>query len=108
VTLMTIHASKGLEYKHVFVTGLEDGLFPHQRMDERGTKDEEEERRLFYVALTRAKEQVHLSYAQTRTIFGQRNTQMPSEFLLDIPDTYIETDDGGGATAATERVVYLD
>jgi len=108
VTLMTIHASKGLEFAHVFVTGLEDGLFPHQRMDERGTKDEEEERRLFYVALTRAKAQVHLSYAQTRTIFGQRNTQMPSEFLLDIPDSYIETDDGGGVAAATEKVVYLD
>lgn len=113
VTLMTVHAAKGLEFAHVFITGLEDGLFPHERMDEKGTADTEEERRLFYVALTRAKDQIHLSYAQTRTVFGQRLTRMPSEFVLDIDAEYIEGEEMGGGQGGQgggkgERVVYLD
>jgi DNA helicase-2/ATP-dependent DNA helicase PcrA len=107
VTLMTVHAAKGLEFRHVFITGLEEGLFPHERMGERGVKDEEEERRLFYVALTRAKEKVHLSYAQMRTVFGQRLPRMPSEFVMDIDEKYIEVD-GYANEDGREKVVYLD
>lgn len=106
VTLMTVHAAKGLEFTHVYVTGLEDGLFPHERMNEQGTKDEEEERRLFYVALTRAKEKIHLSYAQMRTVFGQRLPRIPSDFLLDIDEKYIEA--GESFTDQPTRTVYLD
>jgi DNA helicase-2/ATP-dependent DNA helicase PcrA len=91
VKLMTVHASKGLEFKYVFVTGLEDGLFPHQRQNEGQTgEDREEERRLFYVALTRAKEKLFLSFANFRTIFGSRNINSPSEFIADIPADLLE------------------
>ncbi|MBN2094092.1 MAG: UvrD-helicase domain-containing protein [Candidatus Zambryskibacteria bacterium] len=92
VRLMTIHASKGLEFSYVFITGLEEGLFPHDRdQDEILSEEEaEEERRLFYVALTRAKKKLFLSYAQTRTIFGNKGSNIPSEFLLEIPDEYLE------------------
>jgi len=91
VRLMTIHAAKGLEFAHVFVVGLEDGLFPHRRSaDEGGFAAIEEERRLFYVALTRAKERLYLSHASTRYIFGAPTLQMPSEFLGDIDETLIE------------------
>mgnify|MGYP001567049907 FL=1 len=85
VKMMTVHAAKGLEFNHVFVTGLEQNLFPHVFMgvsDE--ARDEEEERRLFYVAITRAKEKLYLSYAETRTIFGGRQVNLPSEFIFDI------------------------
>ncbi len=91
VKLMTVHASKGLEFKYVFVTGLEDGLFPHERQNERKTnEDREEERRLFYVAVTRAKEKLFLSFANFRTIFGSRNINTPSEFISDIPGDLLE------------------
>jgi DNA helicase-2/ATP-dependent DNA helicase PcrA len=91
VKLMTVHASKGLEFKYVFVTGLENGLFPHERQNERQTaEDREEERRLFYVALTRAKEKLFLSFANFRTIFGARNINAPSEFIGDIPGDLLE------------------
>ena len=86
VKLMTVHASKGLEFEYVFITGLEDGLFPHQRQNESKTnEDSEEERRLFYVALTRARRKLFLSFANFRTIFGSRNINTPSEFISDIP-----------------------
>jgi len=91
VKLMTVHASKGLEFKYVFITGLEDGLFPHQRMgDTKSGEDAEEERRLFYVALTRAREKVFLSFANFRTIFGSRQINSPSEFISDIPRDILE------------------
>jgi DNA helicase-2/ATP-dependent DNA helicase PcrA len=91
VKLMTVHASKGLEFKYVFVTGLEDGLFPHERHNETQTgEDKEEERRLFYVAITRAKEKLFLSFANFRTIFGSRNINAPSEFISDIPGDLLE------------------
>ena len=89
VKLMTVHASKGLEFKYVFITGLEDGLFPHER-DSKIDEDKEEERRLFYVALTRAKEKLFLSFANFRTIFGARQINAPSEFLNDIPKDLLE------------------
>jgi len=92
VRLMTVHASKGLEFSYVFVTGLEEGLFPHDRDDDENVSEEEaeEERRLFYVAITRAKKKLFLSYAQTRTIFGSKGVNIPSEFILEIPDEYTE------------------
>jgi DNA helicase-2/ATP-dependent DNA helicase PcrA len=90
VRLMTVHASKGLEFSYIFVTGLEEGLFPHERDDNLSEEDAEEERRLFYVAVTRAKKKLFLSYAQTRTIFGNRGVNIPSEFILEIPDEYLE------------------
>jgi len=90
VKLMTVHASKGLEFKYIFITGLEDGLFPHQRQNESATEDSEEERRLFYVALTRAREKLFLSFANFRTIFGARNINAPSEFIGDIPADLLE------------------
>lgn len=92
VRLMTVHASKGLEFTYVFITGLEEGLFPHDRNNNDNVSEEEaeEERRLFYVAVTRAKKKLFLSYAQTRTIFGSRGSNIPSEFILEIPDQFLE------------------
>ena len=90
IKLMTVHASKGLEFKYVFITGLEDGLFPHQRKNEDVGVDKEEERRLFYVALTRAQSQLFLSFANFRTIFGSRQINTPSEFINDIPTDLLE------------------
>lgn len=83
VSLMTVHASKGLEFNTVFVTGLEQGLFPSER-EGGGERDPEEERRLFYVALTRAKSRVFLSYASERMRWGSREYTLPSEFIADI------------------------
>ncbi|MEK7185423.1 MAG: 3'-5' exonuclease, partial [Patescibacteria group bacterium] len=92
VRLMTVHAAKGLEFDYVFVTGLEEGLFPHERSSSRGdsSQEAEEERRLFYVALTRARHKVFLSYATMRTIFGERRTTLPSRFLSDVPPEHTE------------------
>ncbi|MBP9802704.1 MAG: UvrD-helicase domain-containing protein [Candidatus Pacebacteria bacterium] len=91
VKLMTVHAAKGLEFKYVFITGLEDGLFPHERLgDKKNGEDSEEERRLFYVALTRAEKKLFLSFATFRTIFGSRQINAPSEFISDIPQDIIE------------------
>jgi len=96
--LMTVHASKGLEFDYVFIAGLEENLFPHKRLKDRDndttTEDDEEERRLFYVALTRARKKIYLSYAQVRTIFGNRQINIPSEFIIDIPDTFIMKEEG--------------
>lgn len=87
--LMTVHASKGLEFEVVFISGLEDGLFPHTYISDE-KKDDEEERRLFYVALTRAKIKVFLTYASVRTIFGSQAVNLPSEFIMDIDENFID------------------
>ncbi|MBX4181545.1 UvrD-helicase domain-containing protein [Candidatus Parcubacteria bacterium] len=94
VRLMTVHAAKGLEFDVVFISGLEDGLFPHAKMNtEHLTPGEaEEERRLFYVALTRARKKLILTYAQVRTVFGRQSVSMPSEFIMDIPENLLEED----------------
>ncbi len=84
ISLMTVHAAKGLEFDAVFVVGLEQGLFPSTRNDE--NRDPEEERRLFYVALTRARKNLFLSYAEVRTKYGARENALPSEFLSDIDE----------------------
>ncbi len=90
VKLMTVHASKGLEFNYVFITGLEDGLFPHEKENEETSIDSEEERRLFYVAVTRARNKLFLSFANFRTIFGSRSINAPSEFISDIPTDLLE------------------
>lgn len=109
VRLMTIHAAKGLEFSHVFITGLEEGLFPHERLGD-ARVDHEEERRLFYVALTRAEHKLHLTYAHMRTIYGSQRVNMPSSFLNDISRDLIEIDNGvsGGGNSGYEATVYLD
>ncbi len=84
VTLMTLHAAKGLEFPVVFMTGMEDGLFPSSRALEEGPRQLEEERRLCYVGMTRAREELHLSYAGSRSQFGMRSYSSPSRFLDDM------------------------
>lgn len=109
VRLMTIHAAKGLEFAYVFITGLEEGLFPHERLDD-GRTDQEEERRLFYVALTRAEKKIFLTYAHMRTIFGSQRINVPSSFLNDISRKHVENaePDGGGKSSGYETTIYLD
>jgi DNA helicase-2/ATP-dependent DNA helicase PcrA len=89
ITLMTLHAAKGLEFPVVFIVGMEEGLFPHSRslMD---TNQLEEERRLAYVGITRAKEILYLTYASSRLYFGERISNPPSRFIVDIPENLIE------------------
>ena len=108
VRLMTVHASKGLEFGTVFVVGLEHDLFPHKRIGtNKQTKEEqEEERRLFYVAVTRAKEKLYLSYADIRTIFGSRQINIPSIFISDIPPNLIENVPGGERRDSSS-IVYI-
>lgn len=84
VTLMTLHAAKGLEFPVVFMAGMEDGLFPSERALEEGPRNLEEERRLCYVGMTRARQELYLTYAQSRQQFGQRSYNMPSRFLEDM------------------------
>lgn len=89
ITLMTLHAAKGLEYPVIFIVGMEEGLFPHSRS--LYDKDElEEERRLAYVGMTRAKELLYLSFAGRRLYFGQRTSNPPSRFIIDIPEELME------------------
>jgi len=89
VTLTTLHAAKGLEFPIIFIVGMEEGLFPHSRslMD---TNQLEEERRLAYVGITRAKEVIYLTYAASRLYFGERISNPPSRFIMDIPENLIE------------------
>jgi len=93
VRLMTVHASKGLEFPFVFITGLEDGLFPHSGFGDSNKNERgEEERRLFYVALTRAEKKAYLTYTSIRTVFGMKQVNMPSEFIADIDDELLESE----------------
>lgn len=88
VTLMTLHNAKGLEYDAVFVLGCEDGVFPHSRSIEEGSL--EEERRLCYVGVTRARRRLHLSFARRRILYGAAGAGLPSRFLSEIPDHLVE------------------
>ncbi len=91
VSIMTLHAAKGLEYPIVFLPGWEDGLFPSQRsMDETGLKGLEEERRLAYVGLTRAEELATISFAGNRRLYGQWQSSLPSRFIDELPEDHIE------------------
>ena len=96
VTLMTLHAAKGLEFPVVFMVGMEEGIFPHSRVYESGPSELEEERRLCYVGMTRAREELHLSYAASRLQFGQRGYNPPSRFIADM----------GAVAAMSERQDY--
>ena len=110
VTLMTLHNAKGLEFGTVFIIGMEDGVFPHSRSIEAG--DLEEERRLAYVGITRAKRELYLTYARTRALFGNRDWNLRSRFIDEIPIEFTDREEqgpvgreaastwGGGATAA--------
>lgn len=89
VVFMTLHSAKGLEFNTIFLIGLEEGLFPHSR-SLMSAADLEEERRLCYVGLTRAKRKVHLTYAQSRAIFGSRSYTEPSRFLSELPQQVLE------------------
>ncbi|WP_135501673.1 ATP-dependent helicase [Roseovarius aestuariivivens] len=91
VSIMTLHAAKGLEFPVVFLPGWEDGLFPSQRsMDESGLKGVEEERRLAYVGITRAEEVCTISFAGNRRVYGQWQSQMPSRFIDELPEAHVD------------------
>lgn len=94
VTLMTVHAAKGLEFDTVFVSGMEEGLFPHQGMGEDDKRDEEEERRLFYVAITRPRKRLILTLARIRKIYGTDFFAEPSSFIHDIDEHLIQFEEG--------------
>ncbi len=105
IKLMTVHASKGLEFDYVFICGLEDGIFPSGGRGAKNLVEFEEERRLFYVALTRARKKVFLTCASVRTIFGERKSQIPSEFISDIDENLLEHEEN---TAVPRRIIYID
>ena len=101
VTIMTMHAAKGLEFDHVFLPGWEEGVFPSQRaLDEGGIASLEEERRLAYVAITRAKRRCTIYHASNRRIYGQWTSSIPSRFIEELPDEFIESETtmSGGAS----------
>lgn len=99
VSIMSLHAAKGLEFDVVFLTGWEEGLFPSQRtMDENGAKGLEEERRLAYVGITRAKRYLSISHAANRRIYNQWQSCLPSRFLAELPEDVIEEVEGGPYT----------
>lgn len=108
VSLMTVHSAKGLEFPVVFIAGMEEGIFPGVRSKDK-PEDLEEERRLAYVGITRAKEKLYITYAQQRTLFGSTNRNFQSRFIKEIDDEYIERIDGtqtgaGGAKAAVKPI----
>lgn len=91
VSIMTLHSAKGLEFNHVFLVGWEEGLFPSQRtLEETGTKGLEEERRLAYVGITRAKESLYIFYASNRRIHGSWQSSIPSRFITELPSQHCE------------------
>lgn len=92
LTLMTLHSAKGLEFNTVFLTGMEEGLFPHSRSS--GNDEElEEERRVCYVGMTRAQKRLYLSFAKTRNVYGETKYRIKSRFLEEIPEEFIETEE---------------
>ncbi|MER6403304.1 DNA helicase PcrA [Streptomyces viridosporus] len=104
ITLMTLHTAKGLEFPVVFLTGMEDGVFPHLRALGQ-TKELEEERRLAYVGITRARERLYLTRSTMRSAWGQPSYNPPSRFLEEIPTTHLEWKrTGGGSPAASGPV----
>ncbi|MGN6534396.1 MAG: ATP-dependent helicase, partial [Mesorhizobium sp.] len=98
VSIMTLHSAKGLEFETVFLPGWEEGLFPHQRaLDEGGRSGLEEERRLAYVGLTRAKKNLHLWFVSNRRIHGLWQSTIPSRFLDELPEAHVEVAEGGNS-----------
>lgn len=100
VTLMTLHAAKGLEFPVVYMVGMEEGILPHARIYEAGPSELEEERRLCYVGMTRAREELHLTYAHSRLTFGDRKYNMASRFISDMGDQILQapSDNEAGVT----------
>ena len=107
VTLMTVHSAKGLEYDSVFLVGMEEMLFPHSR-SYTDPKEMEEERRLAYVAVTRAKKNLFMSYAQTRKYFGKTQSNPISRFIEDIPDDLIEKTISTNVYNESEESIWSD
>ena len=107
VTLMTIHGAKGLEFDHVYIVGLEEDLFPSQMMLQ-SRADLEEERRLFYVAITRAEKRLVVSYAESRYQYGRPKMCEPSRFLEEIDPTYLQISKSASRRAAESRQVERD
>lgn len=103
-TLMTLHAAKGLEFPVVFIVGMEEGLFPSERSDNEA--ELEEERRLAYVGMTRAKEELHLSYAKSRFTFGSRGYTSPSRFLLELGFNPYGSNDYSGPSGAFKKTEF--
>jgi DNA helicase-2/ATP-dependent DNA helicase PcrA len=98
VNIMTLHSAKGLEFETVFLPGWEEGLFPHQRaLDEGGRSGLEEERRLAYVGVTRAKRNLHIWFVSNRRIHGLWQSTMPSRFLDELPEKHVEVADAGNS-----------
>jgi len=111
VRLMTVHAAKGLEFPYVFIIGLEEGLFPYEREDDNKKDSLEEERRLMYVALTRAQKKLYLSYAMMRTIFGSTDMRASSMFLQELPNDLLVAESPGALPAGRQglgKTIYLD
>lgn len=107
VVLMTLHSAKGLEFPYVFICGLEEGLLPHSRsmLD---PQELEEERRLFYVGLTRAMDKLYLFYARSRLLYGDYQTTVLSQFLLDIPEELLIKEDEFGNQFGLHQPLTLD
>jgi DNA helicase-2/ATP-dependent DNA helicase PcrA len=106
VHLMTVHASKGLEFPHVYIVGMEENLFPNQ-MSLMSRKDLEEERRLFYVAITRAEQKVHVTFATSRFRFGNLTPCEPSRFIDEIDNAYLDMDLGGAKRDSPMAIQHL-
>jgi DNA helicase-2/ATP-dependent DNA helicase PcrA len=109
VTMMTLHTAKGLEFPRVYLIGMEDNIFPHARALEEANL--EEERRLCYVGMTRAREQLTMTYARSRSIYGRQDYNPPSTFLGEIPQDLIEMErvgSRGGTSMPTARSSYAD
>ncbi len=99
VSIMTLHSAKGLEFETVFLPGWEEGLFPHQRaLDEGGRSGLEEERRLAYVGVTRAKKNLHIWFVSNRRIHGLWQSTIPSRFLDELPEAHVEVQEGSGSS----------
>jgi len=98
INIMTLHSAKGLEFDTVFLPGWEEGLFPHQRaLDENGREGLEEERRLAYVGLTRARQRVHVSFAQNRRLHNLWQSALPSRFIDELPEEHVEVEEAFGS-----------
>jgi DNA helicase-2/ATP-dependent DNA helicase PcrA len=107
VSIMTLHAAKGLEFETVFLPGWEEGVFPHPRaLDEQGKAGLEEERRLAYVGLTRAKRRAKLYFAANRRIHGLWQAAIPSRFIDELPGSHVEVQEGQGTYGAQQRQLY--
>lgn len=108
VSMMTAHGSKGLEYPHVFVTGAEENIFPSFKSIERGAKAVEEERRLFYVAMTRAMKSLTITFAQGRMLWGSLKFNGPSQFINEIPNKYYKWTMEGVAVGSRQSMADYD